>query len=178
MQMSKEGCKFSFVLLILCLLINVRCNRQERIRTDQVKCIRFCAMAKGIDFCYAQDWKDVLGQGRDTIIVDRTFITAFVGYLNHLRRETNDYVNDKRSVAVLRMQCGDSIVVAFGERYGIHINGEPMQNDPDLITFIDQYVYGPHEQDEDYWWPDEIRLLNKIIRKYHEQLELDNRPHP
>ena len=157
-------------LVFLLLLLLVCCNK-KLIQVDHVSQIRFWAMEKGIEPIIPLGWEDVLVEGRDTIITNRDFIEPFVDLLNHLHREKKDFISDKRSVAIIEMQSGDSIIVAFGERGGIHLNGSPMRNDPQIISFIDEYVYGPHEHDVDYWYPGEKRRFIAYLRDFFHRLD-------
>ena len=78
------------------------------------------------------------------------------------------------NVVIMEMNSGDSVVVAVGEYGGIHVNDKPMRDDHRVIAFIDKYVYGPHEQDEDYWWPEDIRRIHAYTRRFFEQLDKES----
>ena len=83
---------------------------------------------------------------------------------------------DMRSVAVLATKTGDSLFVAFGENWGtaflrdhgkdkspFDVNGKFMKDNPDLLRFIDEHVYGPHPRD--YWFQDEVREFLRLIER-------------
>ena len=161
-------CLLSLVFVLSC------CSRRVRIQSDQVDQIHVWAMAKGIEFCNAQAWEDVVFEGRDTIINNRHFIDSFVVLINGLHPRRKDFVSDKRCVAILKPTGSDSVVVAVGEYGGIHVNDKPMRDDHRVIAFIDKYVYGPHEQDEDYWWPEDIRRIHAYTRRFFEQLDKES----
>ena len=169
-NMLMAGKSRSILLSVLFFLLFVSC-KQDRIRVDQVTRITFWAMEKGIEVFMALGWEDVMCQGRDTIIANRDFIESFVDLLNDLCPEKNDYGGDKRSVAILEMQSGDSIIVAFGEHSNIHLNGKRMRDDSRIFSFIDEYVYGPHEHDTDYWCTDNERRIMTYMRVFFHQLD-------
>lgn len=138
-------------------------------QADQVNQIVVWAMAKGIESPCAIGWEDVVREGRDTVIINQSFIDSFVVLINNLHPRRMDFVSDKRCVAIIKSISGDSLIVALGEHGGIHINGNPMQEDHRVIDFIDKYVYGPYSWD--YWFSDEERELFRIQRQFFNELD-------
>lgn len=162
--MSKHINYQSIFALAILYVLSLGCSYPHRVRADQVTQIRVWAKPKGMETPRALDWRDVKREGRDSLIIDRAFIDSFVVLMNHLHPCAEDYVSDKRCVVELELDSGESIVVALGERFGIHIDGKPMQNDNRMISFIDRHLYEPHAWD--YWLPDDWRERDRLAREY------------
>ena len=186
MKNSKTLLEFIFIITLSLFVINsCGCNR---IQVNKVESIVFYAMPKGVERNAALiSFQELKREGRDTLITDREFIKKFTHLVNTLAPDESRKTIDIRSAAVISMDSGDSLFVAFGENFGtvilndngkdkwdfyedlgislpsIYVNGDYMKDNPSLFCLIDQFVYGPHSND--YWFNNETQDIIQFARK-------------
>ena len=171
----------SFVLCVSSI-VWISCQRDNKIQRNQVDSIVFYAMPKGVDRPFnIVSFQELKNGGKDTLITDTYFIRKFSRLANRLTPDANRESIDIRSAAVVRMKTGDSLVIAFGEKWGTvilndlegdnmscdslgfrRVHGVYMKDNAELFRFIDKYVYGPHSND--YWLDDVTRGWVKYVR--------------
>ena len=171
----------SFVLCVSSI-VWFSCQRDNKIQRNQVDSIVFYAMPKGVDRPFnLVSFQELKNGGKDTLITDTHFIRRFSRLVNRLAPDANRESIDIRSAAVVKMKTGDSLVIAFGEKWGTvilndlegdnmscdslgfrRVHGVYMKDNAELFRFIDKYVYGPHSND--YWLDDVTRGWVKYVR--------------
>ena len=156
------------IIVLLFPFLFLSCEQKVNVLPEEVESITFYAMPKDTETPNAVVSFQTLRAYRDTLIVDRSFIQEFTTMINKLTPDRKVKSMDMRSAAVIATKTGDSLFVAFGERWGtailrdhgkdnspFNVNGTFMKDNPDLFRFIDEHVYGPHPRD--YWFHDEVR---------------------
>lgn len=182
-------CRIVFIIVIWFFPFLLQsCGEQDRRQLSKVDNITFYAMPKGIDRpVNLVSFQELIRNGRDSLITDRVFIRRFTKMVNGLVPDNERESIDMRSAAIIAMKTGDSLFVAFGEKWGtvimndngkdkweydevlgfplpsVHVNGVFMKDNSALFRFIDKYVYGPHTND--YWLDDDTKEVLKYIRE-------------
>lgn len=177
----------TLISYFLSLLIILSCKRESIIEYETVENITFYALPKGIERVSSLvSFQQLKMEGRDTTISNQKFIRKFIRMINRLRPEYKERSIDIRSAAVIAMEAGDTLIIAFGENHGtallndrgkdkwdyyedtdmflpsMTVNGILMQDYPPLFDYINKYVYAPHTND--YWFNDETRRLLGIFK--------------
>ncbi len=185
-MVNKLRCCFLIGTLFMIL---PSCKDEKRIKPDHVESLVFYAMPKGIHRPYSLvSFQELKREGRDTLILDRTFIQKFIGMVNRLQPGETRSI-DLRSAVIVKQENGDSLIVAFGENWGtvvlrnggkdkwiydesdntfypsMDVNGDFMKDSPSLFRFINRYVYGPHSNE--YWFDDSTREIHKRIKEHY-----------
>lgn len=157
------------------------CVHESTIDIKNVDRVVFYAMPKGIERCASiVSFDDLKREARDTTITDRLFVNKFVRMANSLRPDRERTGMDMRSAAQIITRQGEIYTIAFGENWGIaflndtnnsepspfRVNGRFMKDNPKIFSFIDKYVYGPHQND--YWFGDTERIFIKNVQEYYE----------
>lgn len=174
MEKSPVKIPLYFILLFASLSFCLSCKQSDSIDIDQVDSIVFYAMPKGVDrSTNIVSLDELIREGKDTTITDRSFIMKFIRRVNHLRLDKKRHTIDIRSAAIAKHGTDDILIVVFGESFGtailkdggkdkmvydeflemfvpsMSINGDYMKDDPGIFRLIDKQIYGT--QSNDYW---------------------------
>lgn len=174
MEKSPVKIPLYFILLFASLSFCLSCKQSDSIDIDQVDSIVFYAMPKGVDrSTNIVSLDELIREGKDTTITDRSFIMKFIRRVNHLRLDKKRHTIDIRSAAIAKHGTDNILIVVFGESFGtailkdggkdkmvydeflemfvpsMSINGDYMKDDPGIFRLIDKQIYGT--QSNDYW---------------------------
>ena len=163
------------------LFYSSSCIHESTMDIENADRVVFYAMPKGIERCASiVSFDDLKREARDTTITDMIFVKNFARMVNSLRPDKERAGMDMRSAAQIITNQGKVYTIAFGEYTGIailndtcnlehspfHVNGRFMKDKPKIFSFIDKYVYGPHQND--YWFGDTERKFLKNVQEHYD----------
>ena len=151
------GCRHIVVLLSILFSFS-SCIQRGKISDNQINRVIVYGMARGIEFSHAMhSMEDVIRNGRDTIITDKSFIRSLSREINHLQRDDRSHWIDFRTAIVIFFSDNSYKCLLLGENNGIQYDGYPMREQQSLFSFIDKNIYEPH--DNSYWFDDISRII-------------------